>query len=971
MSSAYTQSYKYRDPEKLDISTLGNAMTYKQQNYDVNTAQTQQLINQYAGTDLLRDIDKQYFGERLNTLVKYINESGTRDWSRKSVANEIQNYVSTALDKNVMNAIASTQSFRKQQAEIEDIKKNKPDLYSMQNEWFATQDYERYMKSGVVGDTYKAQSYVPYTDVTKEILKNADFYKQFGAEVRYDVVGGNAYFTQLGKTETLSPEEAKNLIAMTLGDKGKTQLMIDGLYNYKGIKDVNVVRQQYTDALSNQKNQYQSQIESTTALMAGASKKEKEALNRNLQAYKQKAGEIENSITNSDKLSRDSMIYTMHSSNFLNQWGNAMSYKKVTDLTIDDSGYKTAKFNWDVKSDIWDQKFKKDQAEIEQIRWQQEYDLKNKIAITKGEIDSNGNPIIRGINPNIAVTENSLTTKDDVKAIDPVGIINEFGRDYDNAAILVKQDIDRLRETDQGRKKLQQVFGTDSNQPTDRLTFLLMGKNQVAQERFSDLKKSNSLSPQSISAIEKGQNSFSKKLYLDKQLKGVEDRVEDIARRIVGTKETDNFYGLSGNVIDRNGNVVSGNYVGKNSTSYDNMYGYSKIGAKLGIIQSILREDGGKMSDLEKQQLVVLKNNLIAKLPKNQREKALTAYGETSYWQGVKDNFSAIGNVISAGYNLAKASITGDSQDRKALKESLERYGNSKFTFIPKSITNWVSDIGNRKYDLEDLNSNDLGSGWAGIDSEGYSKNGDNLLQELSMNIKNIDQNLQKYNTQYTTNTFTLNTEDKFTKSIMANIQALAPDRIIAPNSAIQFVIDPQTQTASVSMMVKQGKDIVPISIENVKANNLPPALMSRIDTQAQNFRYDPQANSEPDPFYFRGDFYDSKKEIVDKFGSTDINALDNHFTKQDIVDQINIRKGPEFLQRNAKDIKELLNDSISFEGQSVNGKYVLDLKTNDGIILDRKIMGRNVYEEKNLIEQASDKIASEAIIQYILKTMK
>ena len=43
---------------------------------------------------------------------------------------------------------------------------------------------------------------------------------------------------------------------MTLGDKGKTQLMIDGLYNYKGVKDDNVIRQQYTDALSNQKNQY-------------------------------------------------------------------------------------------------------------------------------------------------------------------------------------------------------------------------------------------------------------------------------------------------------------------------------------------------------------------------------------------------------------------------------------------------------------------------------------------------------------------------------------------------------------------------------------------------------------------------------------------------------------------------------------------------------------------------------------------
>ena len=113
---------KYRDPEKIDLSSTFQAQAYKQQNYDINTAQTQQLINQYAGTDLLRDIDKEYFGERLNTLVGFINQSGTRDWSRKSISDKLQNYVSTALDKNVIKAIASTQSFRKQQAEIEALK---------------------------------------------------------------------------------------------------------------------------------------------------------------------------------------------------------------------------------------------------------------------------------------------------------------------------------------------------------------------------------------------------------------------------------------------------------------------------------------------------------------------------------------------------------------------------------------------------------------------------------------------------------------------------------------------------------------------------------------------------------------------------------------------------------------------------------------------------------------------------------
>ena len=109
----------YRDSAPLSIAnTLGKAATYMQRNYDTNVAQTQQLINQYIGTDLLRDVDKQYLGERLGNLVNYINQSGARDWSRRSVATEVQNYIGQALDENVMAAIGSTQTYLKQQAEI-------------------------------------------------------------------------------------------------------------------------------------------------------------------------------------------------------------------------------------------------------------------------------------------------------------------------------------------------------------------------------------------------------------------------------------------------------------------------------------------------------------------------------------------------------------------------------------------------------------------------------------------------------------------------------------------------------------------------------------------------------------------------------------------------------------------------------------------------------------------------------------
>ena len=47
-------------------------------------------------------------------------------------------------------------------------------------------------------------------------------------------------------------------------------------------------------------------------------------------------------------------------------------------------------------------------------------------------------------------------------------------------------------------------------------------------------------------------------------------------------------------------------------------------------------------------------------------------------------------------------------------------------------------------------------------------------------------------------------------------------------------------------------------------------------------------------------------------------------------------------------------------------------MKTDDGTLLSRSTISSNdVGDKKNLIELQSDKIASEAIVEHILKTIK
>ncbi|AYZ34883.1 hypothetical protein EGY07_04530 [Chryseobacterium indologenes] len=53
--SQYRQPTQYRDPQQLDISGLGNAMTTKQNRYNNNVSKVQNAVNKIA--DYLRNLD--------------------------------------------------------------------------------------------------------------------------------------------------------------------------------------------------------------------------------------------------------------------------------------------------------------------------------------------------------------------------------------------------------------------------------------------------------------------------------------------------------------------------------------------------------------------------------------------------------------------------------------------------------------------------------------------------------------------------------------------------------------------------------------------------------------------------------------------------------------------------------------------------------------------------------------------------
>lgn len=587
MASSYTNIQQYRDPGQVDLSSTFSAQSYKQNNYDVNTNAIQQLANKYVGTDLLRDIDKQYLGERLATLTNYVQQAGALDWSRKSVADEVGNYIGEALDQNVMAGIASTQRYRKHQMEMEELKKKNPELYAIQNDLASTIDLNRYLNSGQLGDMYQQQEYKPFTDTNKLVLEGLPKLKEFMIDVVYtddrqpvlvkkteEMVPGNEpnLLVKVEKHEVLSEEEAGKYMTLILGTKGMDQLAIDGMYKYRN-NTSDEVRAEYKNKLTAEIENYKTASKNFDVQSAGKSDVEKAKLSALSTQASQQANRLGERLSGIDKVDKNTLASLMHANDYTSNWSKLLSFDRVVDWKYDDKNLRLAERNDSLAQKQWEKDFQEDKFKAE-TKWKQKnYDLDLAKALGDGNIaieDGKPVPVIgKGGNSGVTETSNPDNLTDGEK---PRDVLAEdvmenysiaFNKAKDDTSVYVKE----LMSKDSGRKILQEHYGNITDKDADRLVYAMMRGTPEAQKTLNNLRGVMSKSASGALALESIKNSISAhrqkermKPLLEDALKGV----NDITRTVMKADNIDKeFYGLSGKIVGKNGNLTDGSYIGK------------------------------------------------------------------------------------------------------------------------------------------------------------------------------------------------------------------------------------------------------------------------------------------------------------------------------------------------------------------------------------------------------------------------
>jgi len=251
----------------------------KQQKYDQGVQKIQSQIDNVAGLDVYRPVDKEYLQSKMNELGSNLKTVAAGDFSNFQLVNSVGGMVGQiSKDPTIVNAHYSTQLIRKGQKELEAAKKD--GKASVQNEAWWKQQVGDYGSSTDLKTTFNGE-YVPYSDVDKKLREIGEKVHEMDSSVdipyQRDSAGNTLYYTTDPKTKQTTASTDPNSggqprvddAMLTIKTKGKPaekllsnfmdslnendqrQLKIDSWYHYKGVtKDaiLNDITNNYTNA---------------------------------------------------------------------------------------------------------------------------------------------------------------------------------------------------------------------------------------------------------------------------------------------------------------------------------------------------------------------------------------------------------------------------------------------------------------------------------------------------------------------------------------------------------------------------------------------------------------------------------------------------------------------------------------------------------------------------------------------------
>lgn len=229
--------------DAADIERYGQL---KQNLYNEGVNRVQSKIEELGGLDIFRNVDRQYFKQELDKVMRKVEENANLDFSNPDVVRGIMN-ISRPLENDpiIRNALVSTQELRRRQSQLANIRNKKPEFYSPQNEWFFMKDAYEWVNSDDISQSLSPREYTPYKDLSKKL---GDILPKLKADVTSKIsqdpnIKGILNVTEIEELTKSRIAEALNGI---LDQSDMQQLNIDAAFSLENIPDLRGVYQEDT-----------------------------------------------------------------------------------------------------------------------------------------------------------------------------------------------------------------------------------------------------------------------------------------------------------------------------------------------------------------------------------------------------------------------------------------------------------------------------------------------------------------------------------------------------------------------------------------------------------------------------------------------------------------------------------------------------------------------------------------------------
>ena len=320
---------------------------FKQQRYEEGVQKIQKSIDNIAGLDVVRDVDKQYLQSKLNSLGSQLSGVAGGDFSNFQLVNTVDGMTNQLIkDPNILNAVGSAAKYRKQLENQEKI--NVDGKGSESNDWDFNRRVEAWYNGGI--DASFNTQFKPYVDYNEEAMKIVKALASDSTEndvyMGKDKNGRTVIYDAITRTkiEGITADKIQTALSAGLSPDAFRQMGIDGEFQFSN-QDDEMFAQNVNESYSSTFDILLKDRTNLESLMSKTSTVEKklqiqsqiDAIDAQTKLLKEEYDNVSSTFTSGDV---DSAKARLYSTNWMRDFSNSMSSQNISQ-TIQTNPFKT------------------------------------------------------------------------------------------------------------------------------------------------------------------------------------------------------------------------------------------------------------------------------------------------------------------------------------------------------------------------------------------------------------------------------------------------------------------------------------------------------------------------------------------------------------------------------------------------------------------------------------------------------